>query len=142
MKTGLARLILQHLAEHGPTTTVGLVAALRFSPRQVATSVGTLQTDSKIQVKGLRKEFCEGKRSGMRDCHLYAITLLGREALQRGQPKPTAACQVVIRPAKPPALPAGHAETVDEYLARGGTVQQLPTSWQAPTKYPRMWGVS
>lgn len=142
MKTGLAKLILTHLSTKGPETSVGLVAALKFSTRQVATSIGTLQTDSKIQAVGLRKEWCEGKRSGMRDCHVYAITLLGREALAKGQPKPAAACQVVIRPAKPPALPPGHAETVDEFLARGGRVEVIPKQWQAPTKYPRMWGVS
>lgn len=132
MKTGIARKILQHLDAHGPATTTDLAALLGAENRSVVKSVATLNVDSKVQRVGLR-----WVESAKRNCGVYAITLLGREAVR----KPMKQQPVVNRPAAF-SRETGPAETVEEFEARGGKVQKLGTQWSPPTRYPRYWGVS
>lgn len=133
MKTGIARKILAELAERPGQSAEDLATALGATVRSCIASVGTLVTDSKVICTGTRR-----MPDRRKSCALYALTKLGRDALAKVQP-------MVKLPPKPSgAFPreTGAVETVEEFLAKGGRIEKLPVQWQAPTRYPRVGGLS
>lgn len=134
-KKGTARLILTHLRDKGPATTAELAKALKLDARPITASIGTLVVDSKVQTLGTRFD-----DRIHRHVSVYGLTLLGRESLAKVQPS-------VVKAAKhAPAIAApvapGHTETYEEFIARGGKPEQLSATWSAPTRYPRVGGIS
>lgn len=130
-RTGLARKILTELDARPGQSSGDLAAVLGADVRACIYSLGTLVTDSKVIRTGTRQ-----MPDRRKDCALYALTKLGRDALAKVQP--SAMPKAVP---KPPSRETGAVETVDEFLARGGKVQKLGTTWSPPTRYPQFRGV-
>lgn len=132
-RTGLARKILTELDARPGQSSGDLAASLGAEVRACIYSLGTLVTDSKVIRTGTR-QMPDRRKS----CALYALTKLGRDALAKVQP--SAMPKAVP---KPPSRETGQApQTVEEFLAAGGRIERLPTTWSPPTKYPPYRGIA
>lgn len=143
--------VLAHLSKSGPATSDSTAAALGLSCHRVQIAIGYLCHEA--FAKQVRKVDVPGRPVPRWS---YDITPKGRARLEvintpprekpekpklRAKPIAPVPASILAEPSRP-AVAAGHVETVEEFLAKGGRIEKLPVQWQAPTRYPRVGGLS
>ena len=140
--------VLDCLAVRGAMHSDAIAAKQGLSQHQTRIAIGYLCHEG--FAKQVRKVDVPG---WMFTRWTYEITAKGRNRLDeimrdpeprkpKLKPQAVAPLPSALRGEMPPAIKPGHTETIEEFQARGGRVEKLPCEWPAPTRYPRVGGIS